>query len=70
MPELPKVYDAADLLDLPERGKAVDPDVVRRALLPYVFKEPEPRPAWLPVSEIWPPPPELDWTLLEVDAGD
>ena len=48
MPELPEVYDAAGLLDLPERGRPVDPDVVRRALLPYVFKEPEPRPALAP----------------------
>jgi hypothetical protein len=44
--------------------------VVRRALQPYVFKEPEPRPFWLPSSEPWPPPLELDWTTKEVDAGD
>ena len=48
MPELPEVYDAVGLLGFAERGRQVDPDVVRRALGPYVFKEPEPRPAWLP----------------------
>jgi hypothetical protein len=70
MPDLPEVYDAAGLLDLPEHGRPVDPDVVRRALQLYVFKEPEPRPFWLPASEPWPPPPELDWTTRQVDPGD
>ena len=48
MPELPEVYDAIGLLDLPERGRPVDPDLVRRALGPYLFKEPEPRPRLAP----------------------
>jgi hypothetical protein len=70
MPELPDVYDAAGLLDLPERGRPVDPDVVRRALLPYAFKEPEPRPGWLPKGEPWPPPAQPDWTISDVDVAD
>jgi hypothetical protein len=70
MPELPKVYDAVGLLDLPERGRRVDPDLVRRALQPYIFMEPEPRPALYPPGEPWPPPPDLDWTTREVDAED
>ena len=48
MPELPDVYDAAGLLDLPGRGRLTDRDTIRRALAPYVFRESEPRPPWLP----------------------
>ncbi|AMV36594.1 hypothetical protein [Planctomyces sp. SH-PL62] len=55
-PELPDAYDAVDLLDLPEKGKAVDPDQVRQALARYLFLEPPPRPAWLDPGETWPPP--------------
>jgi hypothetical protein len=55
MPELPAAYDAAGLLDLPERGSVTDPDQVRHALGSYVFKDDEPRPPWLPSSDPWPP---------------
>jgi hypothetical protein len=69
MPELPDVYDAAGLLDLPARGQAVDPESVRRALGPYLFKEKEPRPLWLPPGETWPPPAQPDWTISDVDVA-
>jgi hypothetical protein len=42
MPELPKVYDAAPMLDLPWRGTENDPAVIRQALGPYFAMEPEP----------------------------
>jgi hypothetical protein len=65
-PELPPDYDAADLLDLPERGSPVDPARVRQALGRYLFLEPPPRPAWLEPGEAWPPAP----TREEAGAGD
>jgi hypothetical protein len=68
MPDLPEVYDAAGLLDLPDRGRAVDPDLVRRALGPYLFKEKEPRPQWLPPGEAWPPPSQPSWNISDVDV--
>ena len=67
-PSFPNVYDAVDLLDLPERGRPVDPDVVRRALAPYVFKETEPRPPGSRLASPGRRRPEPDWTSLEVDA--
>jgi hypothetical protein len=54
-PLLPDAYDAVDLLDLPEHGRAVDPARVRQALAPYLFDEPLPRPGWLDRDEPWPP---------------
>jgi hypothetical protein len=68
IPELPDVYDAAGLLDLPDRGRAVDPALVRRGLGPYLFKEQEPRPRWLPPGEPWPPPAQPSWNIAEVDV--
>jgi hypothetical protein len=56
VPELPEAYDAAGLLDLPDRGRLNDPAVVRRALAPYLLKDKEPRPLWLDPGESWPPP--------------
>jgi hypothetical protein len=67
-PELPDVYDAASLLDLPQVGKPVDLGQVRRALGPYFAKEPEPRPAWLPPGDAWPPPDMPHWSETDVDA--
>ncbi|QEH34174.1 hypothetical protein OJF2_27090 [Aquisphaera giovannonii] len=67
-PELPDVYDAALLLDLPQEGKELDPDQVRRALAPYVQAEPPPRPSWLPPGEAWPPPDMPHWSETDVDA--
>jgi hypothetical protein len=69
MPELPDVYDAAGLLDLPDRGRLVDPEPIRRALSPYLFKEKEPRPAWLPPGEPWPPLDQQHWTESDVDES-
>jgi hypothetical protein len=69
IPELPKEYDAAGLLDLPERGWLTDPAAVRRALAPYVMMEPEPRPAWLPREEPWPPADRSDRPEPEVDGS-
>jgi hypothetical protein len=48
-------YDAAALLDIPERGKQADPAVVRRALGAFYAVQPEPRPSWIPPNEPWPP---------------
>ncbi|WP_165251678.1 hypothetical protein [Paludisphaera soli] len=67
-PELPDDYDAADLLDLPERGKVVDPARVRQALGRYLFLEPPPRPAWLEPGEAWPPASPRDGAEAR-DAG-
>jgi hypothetical protein len=64
-PELPDDYDAAELLDLPERGRAVDPARVRQALGRYLFLEPPPRPAWLEPGEAWPPASRRE----DADAG-
>jgi hypothetical protein len=70
MPSLPKVYDAVGLLDLPETGTVTDPDQVRRALQPFLFKEKEPRPGWLPVGELWPPADQPHWSESDVDASE
>ena len=67
MPELPEVYDAIGLLDLPERGRLSDPERIRRALGPYLFKEEEPRPSWLPKAEPWPPADRPHWSESDVD---
>lgn len=69
MPELPEVYDAAGLLDLPERGTPNDPAQVRRVLGPYVVKESPPRPGWLPADTPWPPPDRPHWTESDVDGS-
>jgi hypothetical protein len=42
MPELPKVYDAAPLLDLPWRGPENDAAIIRRTLGSLLAMEPEP----------------------------
>ena len=70
MPELPDVYDAAGLLDLPERGRLTDRDAIRRALAPYVFMESEPRPPWLPPDEPWPPRDLPHWSESDVDVSE
>ena len=70
MPELPDVYDAAGLLDLPERGRLTDRDTIRRALAPYVFRESEPRPPWLPADEPWPPRDLPHWSESDVDVSE
>lgn len=67
MPEIPEVYDAAGLLDLPERVRLTDPDQVRQALGPYVFKEKEPRPGWLLPWEPWPVKHHPLWTEAAID---
>jgi hypothetical protein len=54
-PNLPSVYDAVDLLDLPRSGPETDLDRIRRVLRPYLAVSPEPRPPWLPPAEPWPP---------------
>jgi hypothetical protein len=65
LPDLPQVYDAAGLLDLPDRGRSLDPALIRRALGPYLFPEKEPRPGWLPPEEPWPPPGPSDQVQSE-----
>ena len=70
MPELPDVYDAAGLLDLPERGRLTDRDAIRRAIAPYVFRESEPRPPWLPADEPWPPRDLPHWSESDVDVSE
>jgi len=49
-------YDAVGLLDLPERGRAVDPATVRHALGQMFAQEDEPRPGWIAADDPWPPP--------------
>ncbi len=51
-PELPEVYDAAELLDVPEIGTETDPIRARAALARFFVMEPEPV---LPVPETLPP---------------
>lgn len=70
MPELPEVYDAIGLLGLPDRGREISPEVVRRALGQYLFKEKEPRPRWLPPGEPWPPPSQPSWNIADVDVPE
>jgi hypothetical protein len=43
IPELPEVYDAADMLDLSQRGNETDVLRVRKALGPYFEMEPPPK---------------------------
>jgi hypothetical protein len=57
-PNLPPVYDAIDLLDLPAHGTEHDPAVVRRVLGPAIAMEPETRPLWINPDDPWPPPVE------------
>ncbi len=54
-PDLPEVYDAVDLLDLPRTGAETDAVRIRRALGPLLVVEPEPRPEWIAPGEPWPP---------------
>ncbi len=49
------LYDAAALLDLPDRGRPADPADVRAALGELYAVESEPRPSWLLPDEKWPP---------------
>jgi hypothetical protein len=42
LPELPEVYDATPMLDLPWKGKENDPAVIRHALSEFFAMEPEP----------------------------
>lgn len=58
-PLLPEVYDAAGLLDLPERGKPISP-AIRMRLIPLLTVEPEPRPTWLQPDDPWPRPARSD----------
>ncbi|MDG3006721.1 hypothetical protein [Paludisphaera mucosa] len=55
-PLLPDAYDAAELLDLPAKGRPTDPARVRQALGPYLILTPPPRPAWYEPTDPWPPP--------------
>jgi hypothetical protein len=72
MPDLPDVYDAIGLLDFPARGQAGarDLDLVRRALGPYLLKEKEPRPAWIPPGESWPPQASPEQMRLEAYGAE
>lgn len=56
IPMLPDAYDAAELLDLPAKGRPADPAQVRRALGAYLVMEPLPRPSWYKDGDPWPPP--------------
>jgi len=53
------LYDAVAVLDLPEHGRKVDTDSVRRALAEWFVEDRPPRPFWLDPKEPWPPPDEL-----------
>jgi hypothetical protein len=54
-PDQADQYDAVALLDLPDRGRPVDPASVRAALAEQLAEEPEPRPGWIAPNEKWPP---------------
>jgi hypothetical protein len=54
-PELFDQYDAAALLDLPDRGNPVEPEAVRAALGELYAEEPPPRPGWISPKDKWPP---------------
>ena len=54
-PDLYDQYDAVAILDLSDRGRAVDPSSVRTALAALFAQEPEPRPGWIAPGEKWPP---------------
>ncbi len=55
-PEDYDLYDAAALLDLPDRGRQqADPATVRATLGALYAVEPEPRPSWILPKETWPP---------------
>jgi hypothetical protein len=49
------LYDAAALLDLPDRGQKADPATVREILGAIYTVEPEPRPRWIDPKDAWPP---------------
>ena len=66
----PLVYDAADLLDLPDVGRLTDKNSIRQALAPYVFMESEPRPPWLSRDEPWPPRGGQRWSETDVDDSE
>lgn len=53
-PDPPFVYDA-DLLDLPETGRSIDPATLRREFGPLFANRPEPRPEWMDPRDPWPP---------------
>lgn len=57
LPEIPKVYDAVLILDLPEKGSDVASVVeIQRSLGGLLTLEPEQRPEWMnKSSEPWPP---------------
>ena len=50
-----ELYDVAGLLDIPERGRPLDPAAVRAALGPFLNQDKEPRPDWIAPGEPWPP---------------
>jgi hypothetical protein len=50
-----ELYDVAGLLDIPQRGRALDPAAVRAAMAPFLNPEKEPRPDWIAPYEAWPP---------------
>ncbi len=49
------LYDAAALLDLPDKGSPTDPQAVRAVLGELYAVEGEPRPSWIRPEERWPP---------------
>ena len=57
LPEIPKVYDAINMMDLPKKSKFLaDPSEIRRTLGKLLALEPEKRPEWMRMApDIWPP---------------
>jgi predicted outer membrane lipoprotein len=49
-----ELYDVAAILDLPPRGRPMDPAAIRAVLGPFLRPEPEPRPPWLEPGDPWP----------------
>jgi hypothetical protein len=55
LPELSGLYDEVVLLDIPEKGRPVRPQIVREELIDLFAEVKEPRPEWLAPNEKWPP---------------
>ena len=48
-------YDAAALLNIPDRGRAIEPEAGMAALAELIDEGTEPRPTWISPKEKWPP---------------
>jgi hypothetical protein len=56
VPSMYDEYDAEALLDLPDKGRDIDPASLRARLGTFFVEEKQPRPLWILPGETWPPP--------------